>query len=70
MIVIEVFKRWRQPRGPPDTGNNEPGQCVHDPAWQIHSYGLLKAELANGKACVSSYGDGFQPGKRVPSHPR
>ena len=25
MIVIEVFKRWRQPRGPPDTGTANRG---------------------------------------------
>jgi len=40
----------------------------HDPAWQIHSYGLLTAELANGEVCASPYGEGIQRDKRALIH--
>lgn len=47
------------------TRQQRTGGMRHDPAWQIHSYGLLKAELASGKACASPHGDGFQQDVRV-----
>jgi hypothetical protein len=52
----------------PRTRQQRTGRVRHDPAWQIPSYGLLTAELANGEVCASPYGEGIQHAKRALGH--
>jgi hypothetical protein len=40
----------------------------HDPAWPIHSYGLLTAEQANGTACACTRDEGVQHDEHVSTH--
>jgi hypothetical protein len=50
------------------TRQQRTGRVRHDPAWPIHSYGLLTAEQANGTACASTHDEGVQHDEHVPTH--